>query len=113
MLKSLVPSNYTSDTIIVSNPAFFGNLSALLDKTPKETIQSYFSWRLTVSRLTSVEAPEVQPYLRFSRKLNGRVSGSLHEPPSQDANLGGGLDPDVFADLVLISPISGRECCTG
>ena len=80
VLKSLVPSNYTVDTVIVSVPPFFGNISAVLDKTPKETLQSFFLWRLIVSRINSVEGPEVQPYIKFTRRLGGRVSGSPHRP---------------------------------
>ena len=74
VLKSLVPSNYTLDTVIVSFPSFFGNLSSLLEKTPKETLQSVYLWRLTVARSQNVEGPEILPWLKLTRKLGGRVS---------------------------------------
>jgi len=77
VLKALVPSNYTVDTMIVAVPPFLGKLSALLDKTPKETIQSFFLWRLIVGRQSSVEGPALQPYIKFNRRLGGRVGSVL------------------------------------
>lgn len=73
VLKSLAPSNYTIDRVIVPLPSYFKNLSTIIDGTPNETLQKYFLWRLIVSRSSIIETPKVKPYIQFSSKLGSRV----------------------------------------
>jgi endothelin-converting enzyme len=78
VIKSMVPSNYSIDdhNMITSFPTYFTNLSSLLDKTPKETVQSFLIWKLITSRAALFEGAgtAVDPYLRFRKTLNGVVS---------------------------------------
>ncbi|KAI8624050.1 peptidase family M13 [Xylariaceae sp. FL1651] len=72
VVEALVPSNYTTDTMLLAFPEFLGNVSGIISKTPKSTIQSYLIWKLIRSYSSYVEAPEVKPIDRFYNVLSGK-----------------------------------------
>jgi len=77
VLKTLAPKNFTIEKVIAPVPQFFSNLTKLLSSTPKETVETYLLWQVISYKTDYVEAPELLPYKRFSRKLNGQVCQSL------------------------------------
>ncbi|KAI0096493.1 endothelin-converting enzyme 1 [Daldinia grandis] len=72
IVKALAPQDYTADTMLLAFPEFLGNVSDILSKTSKSTIQSYLVWQLVNQYSSYVEGPEVQPIVRFSNTLSGR-----------------------------------------
>ncbi|KAI0853671.1 endothelin-converting enzyme 1 [Daldinia vernicosa] len=72
IVKALAPQNYTADTMLLAFPEFLGNVSDILSKTSKSTVQSYLVWQLVNQYSSYVEGPEVQPIVRFSNTLSGR-----------------------------------------
>lgn len=76
VIKALVPADYTVDTMLLTFPDFLADLSKVLSKTSKSTIQSYLIWSVITAFASSVEAPEVEPITRLSNVLAGRVRQS-------------------------------------
>ncbi|KAI1805706.1 endothelin-converting enzyme 1 [Daldinia bambusicola] len=72
IVKALAPQNYTADSMLLAFPEFLGNVSDILSKTSKSTVQSYLIWQLVNQYSSYVEGPEVQPIVRFSNTLSGR-----------------------------------------
>ncbi|KAI0518184.1 peptidase family M13 [Xylaria bambusicola] len=72
VVKGLAPTNYTPETMLLAFPEFLGNVSQIVSKTPKSTIQAYLIWNLVLSYSTYVEAAEVEPITRFNNILAGR-----------------------------------------
>ncbi|KAF3070925.1 Endothelin-converting enzyme 1 [Daldinia childiae] len=72
IVKALAPQDYTADTMLLAFPEFLGNVSDILSKTSKSTVQSYLVWQLVNQYSSYVEGPEVQPIVRFSNTLSGR-----------------------------------------
>ncbi|KAI1657459.1 endothelin-converting enzyme 1 [Daldinia decipiens] len=72
IVKALAPQDYTADTMLLAFPEFLGNVSNILSKTSKSTVQSYLVWQLVNTYSSYVEGPEVQPIVRFSNTLSGR-----------------------------------------
>ncbi|CAJ2511492.1 Uu.00g071170.m01.CDS01 [Anthostomella pinea] len=72
VVKGMVPANYTADTMLLAFPEFLGNVSDIISKTSKSTIQSYLIWQLINSYSSYVEGPEIQPITRFYNVLSGR-----------------------------------------
>ncbi|OTB16113.1 hypothetical protein K445DRAFT_317105 [Daldinia sp. EC12] len=72
IVKALAPENYTADSMLLAFPEFLGNVSEILSKTSKSTVQSYLVWQLVDQYSSYVEGPEVQPIVRFSNTLSGR-----------------------------------------
>ncbi|KAK6955600.1 hypothetical protein Daesc_003242 [Daldinia eschscholtzii] len=61
IVKALAPENYTADNMLLAFPEFLGNVSEILSKTSKSTVQSYLVWQLVDQYSSYVEGPEVQP----------------------------------------------------
>ncbi|KAI8964961.1 endothelin-converting enzyme 1 [Daldinia sp. FL1419] len=72
VVKGLAPEDYTEETMLLAFPEYLGNVSEILTKTPKATIQSFLVWKLVDQYSSYVEGPEVQPITRFSNILAGR-----------------------------------------
>lgn len=78
ILKSLVPSNYTLSTMNAPFPEYWRNLSSVLNSTSKETVEGFLTWSVVYNTASYVNSTAVEPYIRFSKELNGEVS--LHTP---------------------------------
>ncbi|KAJ8132689.1 hypothetical protein O1611_g937 [Lasiodiplodia mahajangana] len=72
VVKGLSPADYAPDTMLLAFPEFLGNVSQIVSKTPKSTIQTFLIWNLISSYSSYVEAPEVEPLNRFNNILAGR-----------------------------------------
>ncbi|KAI0161414.1 peptidase family M13 [Xylariaceae sp. FL1272] len=72
ILKALVPSDYKAETMLLAFPQFLGNVSDIVSRTPKSTLQSYLIWQLVNSYSSYVEAPEVEAINRFNNILAGK-----------------------------------------
>ncbi|KAI3341518.1 peptidase family M13 [Ustulina deusta] len=72
VVRGLAGAGYTPDTMLLAFPDFLGNVSQIVTKTPKSTIQTFLIWNLIVSYSSYVEAAEVEPITRFSNILSGR-----------------------------------------
>ncbi|KAI1344016.1 endothelin-converting enzyme 1 [Xylariaceae sp. FL0016] len=72
VIKSMIPSDYSADTMLLAFPEFLGNVSEIISKTPKSTVQSYMIWQLINAYYSYIEAAEVQPIGRFYNVLSGR-----------------------------------------
>ncbi|KAL7623935.1 hypothetical protein AAE478_005492 [Parahypoxylon ruwenzoriense] len=72
VVKSLVPENYTVDSMLLAFPEFLGNISEIISQTSKSTVQSYLAWQVINAYSSYVEGPEVQPIIRFSNALSGK-----------------------------------------
>lgn len=72
-LKNTLPSSVTAPKeAIVSSPDYLTRLESLLQKTPPNTLQYFFAWKLIQGRASSL-GPEYQQPLR---NLNSVLSGS-------------------------------------
>lgn len=60
--------------MLLAFPEFLGNVSDIVSKTSKSTVQSYLIFQLVNAYSSYVEAPEIQPIVRFSNALSGKVS---------------------------------------
>src|SRR5882757_4347578 len=78
ILNKLAPSDYTTDRLIVASPSYMKNLTQILSSTSRETLQTYFIWKVVQAFASEIEADEIKPYTRFSNKLQGKVSRSIH-----------------------------------
>ncbi|KAI0974825.1 peptidase family M13 [Xylaria arbuscula] len=72
VVKGLAPADYTPNTMLLAFPEFLGNVSQIVSKTPKSTIQTYLIWNLIRTYSSYVEATEVEPITRFDNILSGR-----------------------------------------
>ncbi|KAK6085991.1 endothelin-converting enzyme [Seiridium cupressi] len=72
VIQSLVPSNYTADTMLLAFPEFLANVSQILTETSKSTIQAYLIFSVIQAHYAHVEGPEVEPISRFSNVLAGK-----------------------------------------
>ncbi|KAI0137377.1 hypothetical protein BJ170DRAFT_605598 [Xylariales sp. AK1849] len=72
VIKSLVPSDYTTTTMLLAFPGFLANVSQILSESKKSTVQSYFIWKTINIYSGFVEGPEIEPLTRFSNVLAGR-----------------------------------------
>ncbi|KAI0378465.1 endothelin-converting enzyme 1 [Hypomontagnella monticulosa] len=72
VVKGLVPENYTADSMLLAFPEFLGNVSDIVSKASKSTVQSYLIWQLVNAYSDYVEAPEIQPITRFTNTLSGK-----------------------------------------
>ena len=73
IIKKLAPSDYTTDRLIIGSPSYMKNLTDILSKTSRETLQTYFIWKVTQAFASEIEADEIKPYTRFVNKLQGKV----------------------------------------
>lgn len=73
VLKALVPSNYTLDTMITAFPGYLTNLSDYLSTAPKDTIQTFLYWKAIQNVANYIEADELKPLKAFNNILSGRV----------------------------------------
>lgn len=78
IINKLAPSDYTTDRLIVASPSYMKNLSQILSSTSRETLQTYFIWKVVQAFASEIEADEIKPYTRFSNKLQGKVSRLIH-----------------------------------
>ncbi|KAI0878787.1 peptidase family M13 [Hypoxylon argillaceum] len=72
VVRGLAPASYVPETMLLAFPEFLGNVSQIISKTPKSTIQTFLIWNLINSYSSYVEAPEVEPISRFNNILSGR-----------------------------------------
>lgn len=73
LIKILAPSDYTTDRLIVASPTYMKNLTQILSSTSRETLQTYFIWKVVQAFASEIEADEIKPYTRFANKLQGKV----------------------------------------
>lgn len=59
--------------MLLAFPEFLGNVSEIISKTPKSTVQSYLVWQVINTYSSYVEGPEIEPIARFSNVLSGKV----------------------------------------
>ncbi|KAI1846488.1 hypothetical protein JX266_007385 [Neoarthrinium moseri] len=79
VLKSLVPSSYTTDTMLLAFPEFLANVSQILTETSKSTIQAYLIWNVITAHHNHVESSEVEPVSRFFNVLAGKEPDTKSE----------------------------------
>ncbi|KAI0401376.1 peptidase family M13 [Xylaria palmicola] len=79
VVRGLAPADYTPDTMLLAFPEFLGNVSQIVSKTPKSTIQAFLIWNLINSYSSYVEAPEVEPISRFNNILSGQDPNTKSE----------------------------------
>ncbi|EXJ92195.1 hypothetical protein A1O3_00745 [Capronia epimyces CBS 606.96] len=79
ILKSLVPSDYDLDRVIVMAPEYLKDLANLLDETSEDTLRAYFLWKAIQAYASYVEADAITPYRRFSNELQGKDPDSKPE----------------------------------
>ena len=73
VLKELSPKNVSNDRLITSFPNVIKSMSDILLSTSKETIQSYYIWRVLYWFYPRVRAQEIDPARIFDNTLSGRV----------------------------------------
>jgi endothelin-converting enzyme len=74
VINGLAPSDYTTDRLIIGSPNYMKNLTEILSNTSRETLQTYFIWKVIQAFASEIEADEIKPYTRFANKLQGKVS---------------------------------------
>ncbi|OLN86006.1 Endothelin-converting enzyme 1-like protein 2 [Colletotrichum chlorophyti] len=70
ILKNLIPDNYEPSTLVFS-PAYFGNLSRLLQNSTLETIQGFFIWKAASTFSGLVESEVMEQLNSMKEKLRG------------------------------------------
>jgi endothelin-converting enzyme len=73
IIDKLAPSDYTTERLIVGSPSYMKNLTEILSNTSRETLQTYFIWKVIQAFASEIEADEIKPYTRFVNKLQGKV----------------------------------------
>ncbi|KAI1179629.1 peptidase family M13 [Nemania sp. FL0916] len=79
VVRGLAPVDYVPETMLLAFPEFLGNVSQIVSKSPKSTIQAFLIWNLIASYASYVEAPEIEPITRFNNILAGRDPGTKSE----------------------------------
>ncbi|CZR58105.1 related to endothelin-converting enzyme 1 [Phialocephala subalpina] len=79
IIKSLAPSDYKTDRLIVLSPSYMTNMSDILSGTSKEVLQTYFMWKVIQAYASEIEADELKPYTRFMNTLSGKDADSTPE----------------------------------
>jgi predicted metalloendopeptidase len=77
IIGQLAPSDYTTDRLIVASPSYMKNLTEILSNTSRETLQTYFIWKLIQAFASEIESDEIKPYTKFTNKLQGKVGCSI------------------------------------
>ena len=77
VLKGLVPSDYTVESLITQFPDFWMNVSSIIEKTPKDTLQGFFYWKLISASAPYLSAPELTPWTQFQNKLRGKAPDAV------------------------------------
>ena len=72
IISSLAPSGYTTNRVIVGSPSYMKSLSSILQTTSRETIRSFFQWKIIQKYAHAVEDPKVKPVLAFKNKVMGK-----------------------------------------
>jgi endothelin-converting enzyme len=85
IINKLAPSDYTPDRLIIASPSYMKNLTKILSNTSRETLQTYFIWKVVQAFASEIEADEIKPYTRFSNKLQGKVSCPVHGETSPNS----------------------------
>lgn len=93
IISELAPPDYETDRLIVGSPSYLKSLSGILKKTPRETVQAFFQWKLIQSYADMIEDPAVKALKRFNNKLAGKDPDATEERwrtcvKSLDSNLG-------------------------
>jgi len=71
--------NFKPDMVIVSSPEYLKALARLLKDTPKETLATYFAWKIVQEFVGAVEDDGVAPLKRFNNGLNGKAPDAKPE----------------------------------
>jgi len=79
IINNLAPSDVETKRLIVLSPNYQKNLSAVLEETPREVLQTYFVWKVIQGYSSVVEADEVKDYKRFLNELQGKDPDSIPE----------------------------------
>ena len=77
IIKSLAPSDFKTNRLIVMSPDYMRNLSSILSSTSKEVLQTYFMWKVVQAYSSAIEADELKPYSKFTNELQGKVMSVL------------------------------------
>ncbi|KAJ9360622.1 endothelin-converting enzyme [Paecilomyces variotii] len=72
IISSLAPEGFQTDRLIVGSPSYMKDLSAILQETPRATIQSFLKWKVIQAFSTDVEDPILQPLREFNNRLQGK-----------------------------------------
>ena len=65
--------------LIVGSPSYLKSVSALLEKTSKDTIQAYLLWKTIQSFGVYIEDDSIKPLLRLNNRLRGKEPDSKPE----------------------------------
>ncbi|KAK6612031.1 Endothelin-converting enzyme 1-like protein 1 [Botrytis cinerea] len=79
IIHSLIPADVHLDRLIIASPSYMHALADVLKTTPKETLQTYFVWKLIQTFYTEIEADELKPYRKFINELQGKDADSQPE----------------------------------
>jgi endothelin-converting enzyme len=74
VIGNLSPSNFSNARMITAFPDHIKAISEVLVGTSKETLQTYFMWRVIGQFVNTVLAPEVEPLRQLFNKMAGKVS---------------------------------------
>jgi endothelin-converting enzyme len=72
-------TNATVDSIIVTFPHYFANLSSIISETSSSTLQNFFVWKVVQSFAYSIDAEEITPLRQFNNELQGKEPDSKPE----------------------------------
>lgn len=79
VVSALAPSGYTANYVIVSSPAYMGNMSSIVEDTPEQVVQAYLVWKTVQHFASRVEDPIIEPLRRFLNKLEGKEPDAREE----------------------------------
>ena len=89
LVKTLAPSDYAANSVIVPSPEYLSKLHFLLQMTKTEVLQGFFVWKTIQQYADRIE----DPALKLLNDFNAKMKGSRIDEPSerwrqcvQDAN---------------------------
>lgn len=72
IFSKFAPSDFKAGRLIVVSPSYIKSLSAILDETPRETVQMFLKWKIIQKYVAMVEDPKVEALRKLNNKLSGK-----------------------------------------
>lgn len=79
LIDSMAPKHYQPDRLIINTPAYLRSLSKILQETSKETLKTYFVWKVVQAYADRIEHSALIPLTRFNNKLKGKDPDASEE----------------------------------
>jgi endothelin-converting enzyme len=79
LIKAFAPKNYTIDTVLVLSPAYFQQISSIIQETPTWVLDAHLKWVLIQKWADRVSSEVHAPFRRLRNELAGKEPDAVGE----------------------------------